>query len=219
MAISYEFVWWERLYELCFRLYEKIVDSGFRPDVIVGVARGGWIPARILSDLFFTRETANVKVDLYRGIYARDVEPRVSQKLPKDMQWKYPLLVDDISDTGDSLIIALEHLQQRGYTNPRTATIHMKPWTKLVPDYFVIKTEAWVVYPWELKEFTFNLSNKLAKEGKSRNDILSHLFKVGIPLHYGELFLAQWQKISEQNTSESAVEKPTKAKPKKPKKL
>ena len=60
MAITYEFVWWERLYELCFRLYQKIVGSGFIPDVVVGIARGGWIPARILSDLFFTKETANL---------------------------------------------------------------------------------------------------------------------------------------------------------------
>lgn len=202
MAIEYEFVWWERLYELCFRLYEKIMDSGFRPDVIIGVARGGWIPARILSDLFFTRETANVKVDLYRGIYARDMEPRVSQKLPKDMQWKAPLLVDDISDTGDSLTVALDHLQKRGYKNPRTASLHMKPWTKFVPDYWIVKTEAWVVYPWELKEFTFNLSSKLVKEGKSRDDIIAELLNVGVPLHYAQLFSKQWQ---EQHNSSKAI--------------
>ncbi len=201
MAITYEFVWWERLYELCFLLYEMIVDSGYQPDVIVGVARGGWIPARILSDLFFTRDTANVKVDLYRGIYARDQEPQISQKIPRDMKWESPLLVDDISDTGDSLTVAGEHLKQRGYKNPRTATMHMKPWTKLVPDYYVVKTEAWVVYPWELKEFTFNLSSRLAKEGKSRHEIAGHLFEVGVPIHYAKLFLEQWFELNEQRAS------------------
>ena len=207
MAISYEFVWWERLYELCFRLYEQIVDSGYRPDVIVGVARGGWIPARILSDLFFTRDTANVKVDLYRGIYARDHEPRVSQKIPRDMKWEFPLLVDDISDTGDSLLVAGEHLEQRGYKNPKTATMHMKPWTKLVPDYFVVKTEAWVVYPWELKEFTFNLASRLAKEGKSRKEIAGHLFEVGVPIHYATEFLGQWELVEEGKAASKAQPK------------
>ncbi|MFX1576103.1 MAG: phosphoribosyltransferase [Promethearchaeota archaeon] len=192
MAIVYEFVWWERLYELCFRLYEKIVDSGYQPDVIVGVARGGWIPARILSDLFFTRDTANVKVDLYRGIYSRNQSPQVSQKIPMDMKWERPLLVDDVSDTGDSLTIAGKHLKQRGYKNPRTATMHMKPWTKLVPDYYVVKTEAWVVYPWELKEFTYNLATRLAKEGKSHHEIAGHLFEVGVPIQYAKMFLNQW---------------------------
>ena len=212
MAITYEFVWWERLYELCFMLYEMIVDSGYQPDVIVGVARGGWIPARILSDLFFTRDTANVKVDLYRGIYARDQEPQISQKIPRDMKWESPLLVDDISDTGDSLTIAGEHLKQRGYKNPRTATMHMKPWTKLVPDYYVVKTEAWVVYPWELKEFTFNLSSRLAKEGKSRHEIAGHLFEVGVPIHYAKLFLDQWFELNEPKASEEKPKSKDKAK-------
>ncbi|MFX1565532.1 MAG: phosphoribosyltransferase [Promethearchaeota archaeon] len=213
MAIDFEFVWWERLYELCFRLYEQIIESKYQPDVIVGVARGGWIPARILSDLFFTRDTANVKVDLYRGIYARDQEPQISQKIPRDMKWETPLLVDDISDTGDSLIIAREHLEQRGYKDPRTATMHMKPWTKHVPDYYVVKTEAWVVYPWELKEFTFNLSSQLAKKGKSRHEIAGHLFEVGVPIHYAKMFLDQWVQLH----SSSLKEGKTKAKTKKSK--
>lgn len=209
MATNFEFVWWERLYELCFTLYEKIMESNFQPDVIVGVARGGWIPARILSDLFFTRDTANVKVDLYRGIYARDQEPHISQEIPRDMKWKAPLLVDDISDTGDSLLIAGQHLQHRGYKNPRTATMHMKPWTKLVPDYYVVETEAWVVYPWELKEFTFNLSSQLAKEGKTRHEIAGYLFEVGVPIHYAKMFLDQWVKRNESSLKESKAKTKT----------
>ncbi|MGD2072598.1 MAG: phosphoribosyltransferase [Candidatus Thorarchaeota archaeon] len=194
MAITYEFVWWERFYELCFRLYLKIVNSGFIPDVIVGVARGGWVPARILSDLFFTKETANVKVDLYRGIYAREPEPKVSQSMPLDMQWECPLLVDDIADTGDSLIAAMKHLEDRGYKNLRTATLHLKPWSSLVPNFYIVKTEAWVVYPWELKEFTYDLASQFSKNGKSPNEIESQLFAVGVPMHYAQLFLKQWQK-------------------------
>ena len=212
MAIAFEFVWWERLYELCFMLYEKIIDSGYQPDVIVGVARGGWIPARILSDLFFTRDTANVKVDLYRGIYARDHEPHISQKIPRDMKWESPLLVDDISDTGDSLTIAGEHMKQRGYRQPRTATMHMKPWTKHIPDYYVVKTEAWVVYPWELKEFTYNLATKLAKEGKSRHEIAGHLFEVGVPIHYAKMFLDQWVERNKPDEPETKAMKKGKRK-------
>ena len=193
MAITYEFVWWERLYELCFRLYQMISDSGYRPDVIVGIARGGWVPARILSDLFFTKDTANVKVDLYRGIYARNATPRISQPIPKDVIWENPLIVDDISDTGDNLKAALEHLKARGYKNLRTASLHMKPWTSLVPDYYVVETKAWVVYPWELKEFTYNLANELAKQKISPQEIKAQLLKVGLPMHFAQIFFKQWQ--------------------------
>jgi hypoxanthine phosphoribosyltransferase len=194
MAITFSFVWWDRLYDMCYLLYEKIIAHDFRPDVIIGIARGGWIPARILSDIFFTRETANVKVDLYRGIYERDHKARIVQALPKEMKWKTPLLVDDISDTGDSLIAALEHAEKRGLKNARTATIHVKPWTKLVPDFYVTKTEDWVVYPWEGKEFTFQLARQLSQEGKSPEEIEAELYKVGLPMYYSRIFFQEWLK-------------------------
>jgi hypoxanthine phosphoribosyltransferase len=193
MAVTYEFVWWERLYELTFILYRKIVDSGYVPDVIVGIARGGWIPARILSDMFFTRNTANVKVDLYRGIYEREASPRVSQPIPEDVKWKRPLMVDDVSDSGESLTAAMNHLQSRGLKNIRTACLHIKPWTSFVPDFYVVRTEAWVVYPWELKEFTYILAAQLLKEGVSIEDIEGRLVGLGIPMHFAHIFLEQWQ--------------------------
>ena len=153
-------------------------------------------------------------MDLYRGIYARDAEPRISQSLPKDRQWKAPLIVDDISDTGDSLIVALDHLDKRGYKNPRTATLHMKPWTKLVPDFFIVRTEAWVVYPWELKEFTYNIASKLSKEGKSQDEIITHLLDVGVPIHYAQLFTIEWQARNEKASSNAIDRMDSKSKSK-----
>jgi hypothetical protein len=123
------------------------------------------------------------------------------------MKWERPLLVDDISDTGDSLIIAGEHLKHRGYKNPRTATMHMKPWTKHVPDYYVVRTEAWVVYPWELKEFTYNLATRLAKEGKSHHEIAGHLFEVGVPIQYAKMFLDQWVKRNKSGELDTEMSK------------
>jgi len=121
-------------------------------------------------------------------------------------------LVDDISDTGDSLTIAGEHMKQRGYKQLRTATMHMKPWTKHVPDYYVVKTKAWVVYPWELKEFTFNLATRLAKEGKSRHEIAGYLFEVGVPIHYAKGFLDQWIERNKPNEPETKTLKKGKRK-------
>ena len=103
-------------------------------------------------------------------------------------------------------------MKQRGYMQPRTATMHMKPWTKHVPDYYVVKTEAWVVYPWELKEFTYNLATRLAKEGKSRHEIAGHLFEVGVPIHYAKMFLDQWIERNKSNELSSETSKKTKRK-------
>ncbi|MFO7837527.1 MAG: phosphoribosyltransferase [Candidatus Thorarchaeota archaeon] len=191
METSFSFVWWERLYELCFRLYEKIHSSDFVPDVIIGIARGGWVPARVLSDLFFMNQTANVKVDLYRGIFAQDEGPKVSQSIPEGRDWTNPLVVDDVSDSGESMIAALEHLRGRGLSNMKTACLHMKPGTDLVPDFYVEKTRSWIVYPWELKEFVFTYASQIAGEDDSLKDIEQDLLDLHLPLHYVRFFLKQ----------------------------
>ncbi len=193
METSFSFVWWERLYELCFRLYEDIHNSDFVPDVIIGIARGGWVPARILSDMFFMNQTANVKVDLYRGIFARNEGPKVSQSIPEDRDWKYPLVVDDVSDSGESMIAALNHLRRRGLSNMKTACLHMKPGTDLIPDFYVEETTSWIVYPWELKEFVFTYATQIAEEQKSTVDIEQDLLDLHLPLHYVRFFLRQWE--------------------------
>jgi uncharacterized protein len=193
METSFEYVGWERLYELCFRLYERITITDFVPDVIIGIARGGWVPSRILSDLFFMNETANVKVDLYRGIFARDKGPKVSQSIPDECEWDDPLVVDDVSDSGESMIAALHHLRGRGLSNMRTACLHMKPGTDLVPDFCVEKTSSWIVYPWELKEFVFTYATQIAEEDASLDDMEQDLLDLHLPLHYVRFFLKQWK--------------------------
>jgi len=196
MATEYEFVSWERCYSLCFELYRKVEKSGFSPDVIVGVARGGWVPARILSDLFINRQTANVKVEFYRGIYETSERPRVIQPISWDTRWKRVLVVDDISDTGHSLAATVEHLKVRKPAELRTACLHVKPWTRLKPDYYVASTKAWVVYPWELKEFAFALADKLAGEERTLRDIEGRLVEVGLPRKYVKPFLKQWSRLT-----------------------
>jgi hypothetical protein len=70
----------------------------------------------------------------------------------------------------------------------------VKPWTKLVPDFYVTKTEDWVVYPWEGKEFTFQLARQLSQEGKSPEEIEAELYKVGLPMYYSRIFFQEWLK-------------------------
>jgi hypothetical protein len=40
---------WQQAYDDCFLLYEMIRDVNYQPEIIVGIARGGWIPARFLT--------------------------------------------------------------------------------------------------------------------------------------------------------------------------
>jgi hypoxanthine phosphoribosyltransferase len=65
------------------------------------------------------------------------------------------LLVDDVSDSGDTFAIALEHIRSQGVpAQIQTAVIHHKTVSAFVPDYFAeaVTTWRWIIYPWAVTE-------------------------------------------------------------------
>jgi len=66
---------------------------------------------------------------------------------------KKVLLVDDVSDSGLTLEFAIQAISLYMPMEIKTATLYMKPWTRLVPDFYAEEVDKWVVFPWEKKEF------------------------------------------------------------------
>jgi hypothetical protein len=69
-----------------------------------------------------------------------------------------------------------------------------------IPDFYVVQTEAWVIYPWEMKEFTFDFANKLAEQNIAPVEIKNRLLHLGLPMHYAGYFLKQWQTVDGHRT-------------------
>src|SRR5208337_4303602 len=92
---------WDEVYAMLLDLALKIRKSGFKADLIVGVSRGGWAPARILSDLLENSRTANMRIEFYTGIEKTAARPRVTQPVSDNIAGKNALVVDDVSDTGE----------------------------------------------------------------------------------------------------------------------
>lgn len=191
MATSFEVLSWDQCQEFCFFIYQKVIESGYQPDVIIGLARGGWIPARILSD-FFSKDLSTLRVEFYRGIEEREGAPRLTQSLSMYKEWKHPLVVDDIVDSGKSLSLALEHLKSLGFEEIKSACLHIKPGAERVPDFYVKETAAWVVYPWEVTEFTVSLATLLTREAVSPDRIEERLLSLGLPGTYIRYFFKLW---------------------------
>jgi len=105
---------WDKIYEMMVDLAVRIRKSGFKPDLIVGVSRGGWAPGRILSDLLENTHTANVKIEFYVGIEKTGRKPVVTQPIAENISNKHVLVVDDVADTGESLKVALDHVREKG---------------------------------------------------------------------------------------------------------
>ncbi len=165
--MDYLILSWQDVYNLTLQLSERIVSSGFVPDVIIGIARGGWIPARILSDVLYASSLQNIRIEYYTDVGARGKEPQITQPLTGSMEKKNVLLVDEVSDTGDTLHHAIEHVKSLGAASVRSAVLHYKPNSIVKPDYFMVETASWTVYPWEHRESIIALVKIFKSENKS----------------------------------------------------
>lgn len=150
--MDYLILSWRDVYNLTLQLSERIVNSGFIPDVIVGIARGGWIPARILSDVLYASTLQNIRIEYYTDVAAKGKEPKITQPLTGSLKDKNILLVDEVADTGDTLHHAIEHVKALGAKGVRSSVLHYKPTSIVKPDFFMVETNSWTVYPWENRE-------------------------------------------------------------------
>ena len=135
------------------QITQQIQDSGFKADIIVAISRGGLVPARLLSDSLNVPILYTIRISFYSSVGIRKEKPEVTQPLDVDIKGKKVLIVDDISDSGKSLVLAKEYVDSLEAGETKTATIHYKPTSVFKPDFFSKTTNAWVVYPWETEEF------------------------------------------------------------------
>jgi hypoxanthine phosphoribosyltransferase len=154
MSIPCEVITWNQSYTLARRLARQVRASGYRPDVIVAIGRGGYVPARVLSDFLDQMSLASFKIEHYRAAH-KEAEAWVRYPLSADVSGRRVLLVDDVSDSGDTFAVALEHLRSRGEpAEVRSAVLHHKTVSRYVPDYHAHKVVKWrwIIYPWAVAE-------------------------------------------------------------------
>ncbi len=171
---------WDYLYELCIVLADLVRASEYKPDILVGVARGGWIPARLLSDFLENPNMANVKVEFYLDINKTAHDPVITQPVSVPVAGKRVLIVDDVADSGKSLKLVKESLQAQGAAEVRVACAYYKPWSILKPDYYAKETRGWVIFPHEVKETVRKVCEKLRGEGRSIKDVKAELVRIGL---------------------------------------
>lgn len=189
--LEFEVPTWNQIYKMLMRLAHDIRKSSFKPDVIVGVSRGGWPPARVLSDLLDNPNLANVKAEFYLGVAETKGEPTLTQPVSVDVANKRVLVVDEVADTGKSLQLVKEHLISRGASEAKIATIYYKPWSIVKPDYYVKETSSWIVFPWEVKETIRKIVKKCKEQGKPYGEDLKKLVKAGLSKRLVETFLKE----------------------------
>jgi len=177
--LSFLLLTWDDVQKLSEKVSDKIKKSGFKPDLIVAVSRGGFDPARIISDELDIRRLASVQISYYTGVNTTSDEPKVVHPLNADVSNIRVLIVDDVADSGESLKLVKRYVNSFNPLLAKTATLHYKPWSIYKPDYFAEEVEDWIVYPWEYRETIINISKKLGENGICKEELKTKLIEIG----------------------------------------
>jgi hypoxanthine phosphoribosyltransferase len=153
----------QELLEDSFKLALQVYESGFRPDYIVGVWRGGAPVGIAVQELLHVLGTESdhiaIRTSSYTGIGERDKNVRVHglTYLIKRIESEDSLLiVDDVHDSGLSIeqtILDLKKACKKNTPEIRVATPYYKPdnnKTGRIPDYYIHETHDWLVFPHEI---------------------------------------------------------------------
>ena len=130
---------WSELEKLTKDITSKV---DFKPDIIVGIIRGGIVPARLFSKLL------NVKKMYCINVEKIDEERKVRTEILDDINNKKVLLVEDMLETGRSLIVAKKNLEGKGAL-VKTICFFIQSKSEIQPDFFLKTKDSEVTFPWE----------------------------------------------------------------------
>ena len=132
---------WDFLTKEIHSLAQKI-EKEYLPDVIVGIVRGGIIPAQLLSTELGENQVHCISV-------TKDGKRRrVVTKILEELVNKNVLLVEDALESGRSLIEAKRYLESTG-ANVKTACLYYTSASDIVPDFYLRKVARIPKFPWE----------------------------------------------------------------------
>ncbi len=169
MAVDYLPVSWNEYHTLAQTLADAILAKKIPYDEIVAISRGGLALGHLLTDLLRI-PISTISIQSYTDIQAQG-ELTIVLPLQKSIQDKRVLLVDDVADSGKTLIRAVEHLNESHPQEVATVTMFYKPHSTFKPDFFAAETTKWILFPYEPTEMILLISKKMEKEGKSKAEI------------------------------------------------
>ncbi len=144
-----EILTWEGLGVANRELAQAIADSGFVPDVIIAVARGGLCIAGALIYALGVKLSDAINVEFYTDVETTLPDPvLLAPHLDTEsIAGQRILVVDDVADSGRTLVLVVELLRNLA-AEVCSAVLYAKPSTTIVPDYIWRHTDDWIVFPW-----------------------------------------------------------------------
>ncbi len=180
--IKCQFVDFDEIYDMSKKLAFKVTDSGYEPELLLAIARSGFVPGRLMSDFMGNSNLHALKVEHWLDTTAEHQEDAIIPvQSPLPVKGKRVLIIDDIVDTGRSAVQTLKYVNNLGAKKVKTAVMLYLTISEHEPDYYSVKQSEWVWFIWfwnrfeDLRNLTIKLFDGDMKRTLSIKDILAGL--------------------------------------------
>jgi len=175
VKVKTKLVSWDEIVSWSYGLALKIKESGYKPDIVIAVARGGYVPARLICDFLGVENLVSIQSQHWTEAAKKAERAIIKFQYRIDLSGMKALLVDDIVDTGESLMLARDFILREW--KPKELKIAALQWispvAKFKPDYYYmeVKEWTWFQYPWTRLEDTIQFMRRmLLEEGKTKKE-------------------------------------------------
>jgi len=207
--IKVKLVSWEEIVEWSYGLAQVIKQSGYKPDVVIALARGGYVPARLICDFLDVENLLSIQSQHWTEAAKVEEKAIIKFKYTIDLSGLRALIVDDIVDTGDSMILALNFVRENWRPlEVKTAALQwISSVAKIKPDFYYIEVRdwTWFQYPWTRLEDTYQFIKRMIvetyKETGKREwsyDEIVEGFKEWYGIDVGELYYREALRVLEE---------------------
>ena len=130
-------------------LAQRICDSGFKPDIVLSIARGGFFLGAGLGYALGIKNAFMMSVEFYTGVDERLPMPVVLPPVPSkvDLSGAVVLIADDVADSGHTLKMVTDFCAET-VREVRSVVLYDKPRSVITPDYSWKQTDLWIDFPW-----------------------------------------------------------------------
>src|SRR3954465_340300 len=156
-----EILTWPLFGESTRELARTIADSGFRPDIVLAIARGGLTVAGALAYALSVKNCFAMNVEFYTSVEERLDVPVVLPPMLDllDVRGMRVLIADDVADTGKTLELVRREISEH-VAEARWAVLYHKPRSIITPEYVWAHTERWINFPWSSQDPVVSASNR-----------------------------------------------------------
>ena len=147
--VQREILGWEQFGTAGRELASTVVDDGFRPDLLLAIARGGLLIAGAMSYALGMKNCCVINVEYYTGVDERLDVPMILPPIPDPgfLANADVLIADDVADTGHTLAAVKEFCTGKVAT-VRSAVLYEKPRSVVKCEYVWRSTDLWIEFPW-----------------------------------------------------------------------